>query len=97
MTASRAHLTIRNLPADVSRAIEEERRKRGSSLNATVVHLLRVAVGAAPDEPFDNGLAKYAGGWTESELDEFERNTRETRAIDPEMWAAAPRTRRRAR
>lgn len=86
MTASRRHLTIRNLPPDVSRAIERERKKRGVSLNATVVQLLRVAVGGDPGEPFDNGLGKYAGGWTEADLAEFERDTADTREIDPEMW-----------
>ena len=86
MTASRRHLTIRNLPADVSRGIENERRKRGTSLNATVVHLLRVAVGGGAEPPYDNGLGKYAGRWTETDLEEFERNTADTREIDPEMW-----------
>ena len=86
MTAARRHLTIRNLPADVSRAIEHERKKRGTSLNATVVQLLRLAVGAGAEAPFDNGLGKYAGVWTEAEREEFERNTADTREIDPEMW-----------
>jgi len=86
MTAPRRHLTIRNLPSDVSRAIEKERKRRGTSLNATVVHLLRLAVGASSDAPFDNGLGKYAGGWTDTDLEEFERNTADTREIDPEMW-----------
>ena len=86
VTASRRHLTIRNLPTDVSRAIESERKKRGTSLNATVVQLLRLAVGAGADAPFDNGLGKYAGGWTEADLEEFEQNTADTREIDLEMW-----------
>jgi hypothetical protein len=49
------------------------------------VQLLRLAVGASSDAPFDNGLGKYAGGWTDTDLEEFERNTADTREIDPEI------------
>jgi len=86
MTALRRHLSIRNLPSDVARALERERKRRGTSLNATVVELLRVAVGSGPGAPFDNGLGKHAGGWTAKDHEEFERNTRVFDRIDEEKW-----------
>jgi hypothetical protein len=86
MNAPRRHLTVRNLPADVARAIDRERKRRGESLNATVVKLLRVAVGSSQDESFDNGLGKHAGGWSERDLDQFQRATAVFEEIDDEAW-----------
>lgn len=86
MNAPRRHLTIRNLPPDVARAIDRERSRRGASLNATVVELLRIAVGSTAAPAFDNGLRKHAGGWTERELRAFERDTRVFEEIDEEAW-----------
>jgi plasmid stability protein len=86
MTARR-HLTIRNLPPEVARALEKERKRRGTSLNATVNDLLRRALGIAVEqERVDNGLRAHAGGWTDEDLEEFERATEMFEQIDPELW-----------
>lgn len=77
-------LTIRNVPDEVALALDEERRNRGTSLNQTVIDLLRGSLGVGLKR--DNGLGRFAGAWTESDLEEFQRNTAFFDEIDPEMW-----------
>jgi hypothetical protein len=80
-------MTIRNLPADVAEELEHERRRRGESLNKTVIDLLRRALGLGAGEPHDNGLGRFAGTWDEDDLAEFERNTALFEEVDPELWS----------
>jgi len=78
------HLTIRNLPADLSAALERERRRRGVSLNQTVIDLLQLSLGV--HGPRRNGLARLAGTWSEPEHWEFLERIESLNEIDPEMW-----------
>lgn len=66
------HLTVRGVPPDVAEALDAEKKRRGESLNKTVIQLLRVALRLSP-EPYDNGLGRFAGKWTEEDLEDFER------------------------
>ena len=81
-----AHLTVRNVPAEVSQALAAEKTRRGESLNATVIDLLRRALGVNSGASYDNGLGRHAGDWSEADLQEFEANTRMFRQVDPELW-----------
>ena len=80
------HLTVRNVPGEVADALLAEKSRRGASLNQTVLDLLRRALGLAPDAAYKNGLDRYAGDWSQAELQEFEDNTRMFRQIDEELW-----------
>jgi hypothetical protein len=64
-------LTIRNLPPSVAHALEHERRRRGKSLNRTVIDLLSEGLGV--EKQHSNGLARLAGTWDEEDMREFER------------------------
>jgi len=77
-------LTIRNVPDELHAALQRERARRGRSLNQTVLDLLRqpLGVGTTPS----NGLARLAGGWTEADLQEFERATRGFEEVDEDVW-----------
>lgn len=79
------HLTVRNLPPEVARALQEERERRGASLNQTVIDLLRQSLGVSAARR-SNGLAKLAGSWSDDDLAEFEAAVADTETIDPEMW-----------
>ena len=79
------HLTIRNVPADLARRLEEEKRARGRSLNQTVLDLLSQAVGLGRGRR-SNGLAQLAGTWGAEEHEAFERAVAETEQIDEELW-----------
>ena len=78
------HLTVRNLPQAVSAALEREKQRRGTSLNQTVIDLLRQSLGV--DSARRNGLRRLAGTWTEAEHREFLTNIKSFDEIDPELW-----------
>lgn len=77
-------LTIRNLPGGVADALEREKRRRGRSLNQTVIDLLAQSLGVEGTR--SNGLAGLAGGWDEDELHEFEQAVSPFEQIDEELW-----------
>jgi hypothetical protein len=77
-------LTIRNLPPNLAEALEREKRRRGQSLNQTVIDLLGQGLGAPGVR--SNGLSRLAGGWSEDEFRDFERATAPFEAVDEELW-----------
>jgi plasmid stability protein len=78
------HLTVRNLPEDVSTALEQEKRRRGTSLNQTVIDLLRQSLGVSSTR--SNGLARLAGTWTEPEHRRFLESIQIFEKIDLDWW-----------
>lgn len=80
-------LTIRNVTPELADALEKEKQRLGTSMNNTVLHLLRetLDLNRKPTK-WTNGLERFAGTWTEEEFQEFERNTAATREIDEELW-----------
>jgi len=81
-----AYLTVRKVPIDVAKALRAETRRRGKSLNRTVIELLQQALGLGWDSPGANGLEKLAGTWSQEELDTFESATAVFEHIDEEQW-----------
>jgi len=78
-------ITIRSVPTSLARALEREKRRRGRSLNQTVLELLSQAVGL-DGEPRSNGLGRLAGSWSQEELEEFEAAARIFEQVDEEVW-----------
>ena len=82
----RSYLTVRNLPSDVAAELERERKRRGDSLNQTVVNALRRGLGLGSARK-SNGLASLAGSWTEEEFAAFEQAVQELgEQVDEELW-----------
>lgn len=77
-------LTVRNVPPEVAEALEREKRRRGESLNQTVIELLTQGLGVGTAR--SNGLARLAGRWSEEEFEEFERAVAPFEEIDEELW-----------
>jgi plasmid stability protein len=77
-------LTVRNVPREVAEALEREKRRRGESLNQTVIELLTQGLGVGTVR--SNGLARLAGRWSEEEFQEFERAVAPFEEIDEELW-----------
>jgi plasmid stability protein len=77
-------LTIRNLPPSLAEALEREKRRRGKSLNQTVIDLLDQGLGTRGAR--SNGLSQLAGGWSEKDLRDFERATAQFEEVDEELW-----------
>jgi hypothetical protein len=78
------HLTVRNLPEQLAAALDAERKKRGTSLNRTVIDLLSRSL--ALNRKRSNGLGRLGSTWSEKDLKEFERATRVFEEIDRELW-----------
>ncbi len=68
------------------RRLQRERRQRDTSLNETVLILLRRALGISA-EPRSNGLCKLAGTWSQAEFDRFQDDTAVFEQIDEELWS----------
>ena len=79
-------MTIRNVPAELAQALEKERRKRGTSLNRTVLALLRNALGVSSQAAPSNGLRQLAGTWSEAEYKQFEQAVAPLGEVDETMW-----------
>jgi hypothetical protein len=80
------HLTIRNVPPDVARRLDEEKQLRRKSLNQTVVDLLAEILGLGTQGRRSNGLAQLSGQWSREEQEKFERAVAHTEQIDEELW-----------
>jgi kynureninase len=78
-------LTIKNLPPDLAEALEQERRRRGQSLDQTVIDLLSQELGIRGTH--SNGLIHLADGWSEEEFREFERAAVPFEEVDEELWS----------
>ncbi len=79
-------MTIRNVSPDLAEALQEEKSRRGLSLNRTVLALMQEALGVSEEAERSNGLRRLAGTWTEDEFCEFEEAVRPFREIDEELW-----------
>jgi plasmid stability protein len=78
------HLTVRNLPEELSAALEREKRRRGTSLNQTVIDVLTQSLGVVGKR--SNGLARLSGTWTEAEHRRFLDRVKIFENIDPDFW-----------
>jgi hypothetical protein len=86
VTATPKHLTLRNVPPAVMRALEHERRQRGASLNQSAIAALERGLGVVREAAPDNGIGALAGTWTEGDLQEFEASTAVFEQVDDELW-----------
>ena len=81
-------ITLRNLPPELRRRIEQEAAASGASHAQTVIRLLREATGLtgsrAPARHDD--LDELAGTWSTEESDDFDRVLAEQRKIEPGLW-----------
>ena len=58
----------------------------GTSLNRTVLALLRNALGVASQAAPSNGLRQLAGTWGEAEYKQFEQAVAPLGEVDEAMW-----------
>jgi hypothetical protein len=80
------HLTVRNIPPEISRALEREKRRRGASLNQTVIDLLGQGLGVGSVDERSNGLRRLSGTWSEEQREEFEAAVAVMEELDAELW-----------
>ena len=76
-------LTIRNVPPEVAAALKKLSQERNESVNATVVQILKQALGI--DERRTR-LQRYAT-WTADDAQTFEAALAEQRSVDERDWS----------
>ena len=79
-------MTIRNVSEELSRALEQEKRRRGLSLNRTVLQIIEQSLGVGSADRPSNGIARLAGSWSEEDLRQFELAVAPFEEIDDELW-----------
>lgn len=79
-------LTVRNVDPALAKAIERERLRRGTSLNETILDVLRRSLGVGPGARRSNGLREHAGTWTAKEREDFDASVQVFEQLDPELW-----------
>ena len=79
-------MTIRGVSAEVLAALEAEKRRRGLSLNRTVLSLIEEALGFSGGEARSNGLRWLAGTWSEDEFRRFEEAVAPLGEVDGDHW-----------
>ncbi len=80
-------LTIRRVDPRLARALEREAARRETSLNQTVLDLLKEVLGVGTETPRESGLRRLAGTWSAKELAEFESNAVAFERVDEELWS----------
>ena len=81
-------ITLRNIPPDLLRKLEERAKAEGASLAQTVLKALGEGLGARPGkQPVrHHDLDHLAGTWSRKEAAAFDKALKEQRQIDAELW-----------
>lgn len=80
------HLTVRNVPPPLARALEREKRRRGESLNQTIIDLLSQGLGVKGGDVRRNGLKRLSGAWSAEDQARFEAAVSSLEEIDKDLW-----------
>ena len=78
-------MTIRNVSAEIAAALEEEKRRRGLSLNRTVLALIEESLGVN-GHIRSNGLHRLAGTWSVEAFRQFEKAVAPFGEVDTGIW-----------
>ncbi len=80
-------LTIRDIPKEVEKVIKKRAARKNTSLNKAVIDLLEEATGKKSKKKTTyHDLDCLFGSWTKKEASEFDKNLKEQRGIDKELW-----------
>ena len=78
-------ITVRGVQPELSRRIEQRAEERGTSVNATVLDILKAAVGL--DQSARRSRLQRYTTWTQQDLQEFEAELTAQRAVDAKLWS----------
>ncbi len=83
-------ITLRNLPSELAKKIENKANKNHTSMNKAVIELLEENLGGTHAQKKRNliyhDLDHLAGLWSKLEADRFDKGLTELRKIDQELW-----------
>ena len=82
-------ITLRNLPPQIARLVQQKARENRTSINKTVVSLLEESTGIRKpkkEKTEYHDLDGLVGSWTRKEAAAFEKALAQQREIDPDVW-----------
>ena len=79
-------MTIRNIPDEVAVVLKSMADASDTSMNTTIVRVLSDRVLPRRRHRVKNDFAKYCGGWSQKEFDDFETAVADCERINPEDW-----------
>ena len=79
-------ITVRNVSTELAEALTAEKRRRGLSLNRTVLALMAEALGISSHLSRSNGLRRLSGTWTEDDFRRFEEAVAPFGEIERDIW-----------
>jgi len=82
-------ITIRGIPADLARVIQERADATGSSLSQAILSLAAEAAGLARPRaarPRHSDLDHLIGSWSAARAREFDEALAEQRIVDEDAW-----------
>ena len=82
-------ITLRNLPPEVAKTVQQRAKKKKTSVNKAVIELLEESSGGKAKKKASaryHDLDHLAGTWTKEEAAAFDKLIAEQRTIDPDLW-----------
>ena len=81
-------ITLRNIPPNLSRRVEQRAKEKGLSMNRTVIQILEDSLGTSNKRAaqLHHDLDHLAGSWSKVEAKEFDEDLTAQRRVDPELW-----------
>jgi hypothetical protein len=79
-------LTLRHIPLELEKRLRQAAKQNDSSLNKTVILLLKKILGIAENSKRKRDLSALAGTWDSKQAAEFYANTKHFEKIDSADW-----------
>jgi len=79
-------ITLRDIPEPLANNIAERSRRSGKSFNRTIIDMLS-GQEAANGKRRHHDLDHLAGTWSAEEAEAFDKNLKEQRSTDAELWS----------
>ncbi len=81
-------MTIRGIEPGLDRAIKSRAKQNNLSINQWILQTLKKVTGMGKEPVFKkhSDLDALAGGWSEEEAQDFQKNTQIFERIDEDIW-----------
>jgi plasmid stability protein len=81
-------ITLRNIPAEVQKAIQKKAAQKRISVNKAVIEMLQERIGILEDrkKTVHDDLDDLAGSWSARDAKAFEKTIELARRIDQGLW-----------
>ena len=79
-------ITLRNIPENIYKQLRQLAHKNDTSINKTILYLLKKSFGLEEDVNKKRDLSDLAGTWNRDQAEEFDENIKVFQEIDNEVW-----------